>query len=245
MRRYSLVYLLLALTGLTACRLDAGKPAVWTQIATGLEIRDLEVPSGVGEPIKVVALRTSPRHIHVALGQTLTAQLWREHEKSLAAVNGGFFDTNGHSLGLRVSNGRALGRLRTSDWGVFFITNGHAYIQHTREFAQQHKSMRHIRHAVQCGPRLVVDGKPTKVKEQWARRIGIGIQRDGSVIVALSSSAMSLQDWANLWARSSGLNCRDALNLDGGGSTQLSLKTATRNLEMRGSWPVPDAVIIR
>lgn len=254
MRRllFACLLLVVAVAVVSAFRRDSGRnvPSIpasqstWSDIASGLEMRTLRDQQHRLGDVKIVALRTSPDKIEVVTGDTLTAPLWRRREKAVAAVNGGFFDTAGHSLGLRISGGRLRSRLKSSDWGVFSIAGGKARIRHTRDFPRDRKLQHRISQAVQCGPRLVVDGAPTTVKPQTARRIGIGIQRDGKVVIALSDQALALQDWANLWASKSGLNCRDALNLDGGGSTQLSLKTSKRSLDIAGQWPVPDALVI-
>jgi hypothetical protein len=39
-----------------------------------------------------------------------------------------------------------------------------------------------------------------------------------------------------------GLGCTDALNLDGGPSTQLSARAGEFSLDVGGGWPVPNAV---
>ncbi len=68
---------------------------------------------------------------------------------------------------------------------------------------------------------------------------------------AVADGEMSFRAWAALWAARGGLNCRNALNLDGGGSTQLSLRPphsatpSAQRLEIGGAWPVPDALVIQ
>jgi exopolysaccharide biosynthesis protein len=214
--------------------------ALWTEIAPGVQMRRLRALDG-SSAVSVVALRAAPARLHVGVGSRRNAGDWRRHMASIAAVNGGFFDPEGHSLGLRVARGQRVSRLRQADWGVFFVRHGSAHIVHTRDFT----SRRGVSDAVQCGPRLVVQGRPIQLKPQWARRTGIGVQRDGRVVIAVADDALSFGGWAALWAARNGLNCNDALNLDGGGSTQLSLHTPERSVEIFGAVPVPDAVIIK
>jgi len=217
----------------------ASSRAVWTKIATGVELRTLQV--GAAHSVRVVALRTAPGRVHVTTGGPFSAPEWRQHEAALMAVNGGFFDASGRSLGLRVSHGRRVSRTHSTKWGVFLVRDGTAHIIPSTDFKMQDG----IRDAVQCGPRLVVDGHITDLKPQWARRTGIGIQRTGRVIVAVADGQLSFQEWAALWASRDGLNCPNALNLDGGSSTQLSLKTRTTSLEIPAGRLVPDAVVVR
>jgi len=238
--------LVLVLGGLVffSGRWRAHSRAPWTPIAPGVEMRTFHagqggVPSQSG--VAVVALRTAPARVHVATGASLNAEEWRHRTAALAAVNGGFFDEAGRSLGLRIARGRRITRLHGTNWGVFSVRNGRAAIVRTRDF----KMRSGIREAVQCGPLLVLAGRRMDLKPQWARRTGIGIQRDGRVIVAVTDGSLSFKDWAALWAARDGLNCRDALNLDGGSSTQLALKTRERSLDISAGREVPDAVIIK
>jgi uncharacterized protein YigE (DUF2233 family) len=213
-------------------------------VAPGVELRLLRAPNSSNSS-SVVALRTTPEHLSIVSGTPREADDWRQVNKALAAVNGGFFDAQDKSLGLRASGGKKLSALHGKMWGVFYTrgskNNLTARIVATNKFAWSSD----IREAVQCGPRLVENGKTLKVKFQWARRTGIGIQRDGKVVVAVADSDVSLPEWAKLWAAPTGLNCRDALNLDGGPSSQLSLQTPSRRLHLRSGRAVPDAILIQ
>ncbi len=186
----------------------------------------------------------------VAGTNALDASEWRRKTGAVAAINGGFFTPSGQSLGLRMSRRRETSALRAAEWGVFYVRRGSARILHTTDWKKRAQSRRAqgvlvADEAIQCGPRLVVAGQTVKLKPQWARRTGIGLQSDGKVIVAISESEMSFQAWAALWASPAGLNCRDALNLDGGGSTQISVASSSQSVEVGGLWPVPDAVVIK
>lgn len=218
-------------------RHQAAARADWQKIAPGIEMCVLRKGRA-----KIVALRVAPNRVRMACGATLDAAQWRNKMRAVAVINGGYFDEAGKSLGLRVANGRRISRLRASNWGVFWVRGGQAKIEHTRDFDPASSG---IREAIQCGPRLVVAGKTTDLKPQSARRTGIGIARDGRVVLAICDRDLSFQDWANVWASRRDLDCRDALNLDGGGSTQFSLRAGKKRVEIGGAWPVPDAVAIK
>lgn len=184
----------------------------------------------------------------------LNAGEWRHKTGAIAAINGGFFTASGQSLGLRMSRGREKSALRAAEWGVFYVRRGSARILHTNDWKKRAQTRRAqgvliADEAIQCGPRLVVGGKTVKLKPQWARRTGIGLQSDGQVVLAISQSEMSFKAWAALWASPAGLDCRDALNLDGGGSTQIAVAPAPSStqkaVDVGGLWPVPDAVVIK
>jgi uncharacterized protein YigE (DUF2233 family) len=219
--------------------------AAWQTVSAGVEWRKIQIENAgfLKSDVEVTVLRVDPGRVHVEMGSAKTAEEWRRFAHGIAAINGGFFDEKNHSLGLRKSAGTKLSPLRHADWGVFFIQNGRAQILHTRDFPPVNST--DITEAIQCGPRLVVDGHPTDLKNQWARRTGIGIDARGKVLIAVCDSEVPLRDWAEFWAASGGLHCRQALNLDGGGSTQISLKSGKANLDIAGMWPVPDALVIR
>ncbi len=218
-------------------RADGG----WQKLDSGVEVRTISRRVGLSTQT-ITAVRAPANRVHIVSGSILRASDWVKNRGAIAAINGGYFDDNSKSIGLRVSDGK-----RTSDfykkanWGVFSIRDGQASIAHTRDY----QGSPNTQQALQCGPRLVVSGKITDLKPQWARRSGIGIQANGDVIIAVSDGAMSFDDWANTWADKNGLNCREALNLDGGPSTQLSVVSSKNSVNVRGGWPVPDAVIVK
>jgi uncharacterized protein YigE (DUF2233 family) len=239
-RRVFLFSLLLAGIGFWLPRLIHSESATWRTISPGVEMRVFTTSPQTGS-VRVIALRANPSHIHVATGGTHDAPEWRRKTRAVMAVNGGFFDTEGKSLGLRIARGKRVSRLRKADWGVFYVRAGKARIAHTSTF----KLRNDITEAVQCGPRLVADGRIIKLKDQWARRTALGVEPSGKVIVAITDGELGFREWAALWASRSGFNCQNAMGLDGGGSTQMSVRTSSQSLEVGGYTKVPDAVVIR
>jgi uncharacterized protein YigE (DUF2233 family) len=240
MRRIVLLLGLCALFwwGVGAWRVS-GDPQ-WSSLGQGLEMRTYSVLSGTMR-VRITAFRVSPRYVELAEGRPLTAAAWLRAQHARVAVNAGYFDEMNRPLGLRVARARKVSSLRQADWGVFTIRHGRAAIVHTRDY----RPSRYTTMAVQCGPRLVVDGKATQLKPQWARRTGIGIDRTGKVIIAIADGEISFDDWAAQWAAHDRLDCLNALNLDGGGSTQLAVSAAGKHESVAGLWPVPDAVLIQ
>lgn len=208
----------------------------WTPLQNGLETRVVR-----WRGVKVRAFRAAPSRVEVAGGAVLEARDWLRRTRARVAVNGGYFDEHLKPLGLRVSNARKTSALRRADWGVFWISGNVAHISHTRDF----NSQKAVKQAMQCGPRLVVNGKVTDLKAQWSQRTGVGIDADGKVVLAVCDGRLALSDWAQVFASPQGLNCRDALNLDGGPSTQIAYSTPTLKGKLLGGGPVPDALIMR
>ncbi len=240
MRRMAIFLVLLGGFWWGAGAWRAAGDSPWTLLGDGLEMRAYHVLAGTSN-VAIYAFRTSPGRLGLASGDYLTGDEWRAKVKARVAVNGGYFDESNQPLGLRVSGRKKFSGLRAANWGVFYIRHGKAFIVHTRNY----KPSKNTEMAVQCGPRLVVAGKTTDLKPQWGRRTALGIDGRGRVVVAIADGEMSFDQWAAQWASRDGMDCRDALNLDGGGSTQLGLAAAQQRLKISGLWAVPDAVYIR
>jgi uncharacterized protein YigE (DUF2233 family) len=156
------------------------------------------------------------------------------------AFNGGFFDTDWRPLGLRIAAGKTLIGLRPRvDWGVLVLRDERAQIVHSREFRPDPA----IEQAIQVGPRLLVDGQPLRLKPQVSRRTAVALDRDGRTLtVVVTRVAASAQALAELLAR---LGFHSALMLDGGPSSQLSAALGGLELDLRGGYAVPDALVVR
>lgn len=236
------IWKLAALTVLAVCgalHLRAQGDTPWRRLPNGLQTRDLHRKSRAMS-VSIRAFRAPASSFRVAGNHYLNAANWLRQTRARVVVNGGYFDGNGRPMGLRQGKNTASNTLRRADWGVFWIKNGVAHVSHTRDFSASN----HPDEAIQCGPRLVVNGKPTDLKPQWARRTGVGIDRSGRVVLAVSDGELSLEEWAQLWASPSGLNCPNALNMDGGPSTQLAVAGAG-DLNIEGGWPVPDVLAFK
>jgi uncharacterized protein YigE (DUF2233 family) len=236
MRRFFLLLGLVAICWWSLGVYRARGDSTWTNVGAGIESRTFSWHGA-----RVYAYRALPSHIGMGSSAYLEAPEWIKKTKAHVVINGGYFDGDGNPMGLRVSQNKRLMGLRNANWGVFWIKQGHAHIEHTRDFSTSTRP----EFAIQCGPRLVVDGKTTDLKQQWDRRTGLGIDRRGRVVLAIADGQLSLDEWAQIFASSEGLGCRDALNLDGGGSTQLAFNSGKKHLDIGGSWPVPDVVVIK
>ena len=227
----------LAIWGLISFRapIDSG----WRDAGNGLQVRTIERRSGLSK-LTISAVRASANRVHVASGSILRAPAWIKKFDALAAINGGYFDEQTRAIGLRIADGKRTNPFYSkANWGVFTIRDGKAAIAHTRDYQGSPTTQQ----AMQCGPRLVVNGQPTDLKPQSARRSGLGITAGGQVILAVCDGALSFDEWAKVWADD--LQCRDAINLDGGPSTQLTVTSEKHPINVRGGWPIPDAIVVK
>lgn len=139
------------------------------------------------------------------------------------AMNGGMYESDLSPVGLLVTDGIERHPLNTSQgWGNFFLmpngvfalTGGKAAIVETPAYAALAKKPDF---ATQSGPMLVTNGilHPSFLPQSDSLNVrnGVGVARDGQVVLAISDGPVRFHDFATLFRDR--LNCPDALFLDG------------------------------
>lgn len=223
------------------------QPLDWRKAAPGLEYSRTTVRPDPHEPdVAVHLLRLDPAQVSLQvvearldLGRPLAEAVgFRKAAHALAAVNGGYFDPQFKPLGLLVSQGRELSHLRRVDHGIFYIAGQHAGLQHARQWQPPAQ----LEFAVECGPRLLVDGKPLAFKAGVARRVAIGADARGRVVLVVTEGVLTLTELAHLLATPTakgGPELVQALNLDGGSSTMLDVDAGPVQAVVRSAVQVP------
>ncbi len=220
----------------------------WRKLTSGIEYQDLE--GGILAPwshIHVFRIDLDKNKLALVTAKNLalknaSADQFAEHAKALLSINGGFFDPEFKPLGLRINNKKLENPLKhISWWGVFYIKNNQPYISNVRHFTHDND----IEFAIQSGPRLLIKGKIPSLKPGVADRSALGITKDGKVIILVSTnSAMSTHDLARR-LKAPPLSCVDAINLDGGSSSQLFAHIKSFHLNVHGFSNVSDAIIVK
>ncbi|PYN85967.1 MAG: hypothetical protein DMD87_20665 [Candidatus Rokuibacteriota bacterium] len=157
----------------------------------------------------------------------------------VVAVNASFFDTEGRAIGLGVNDGQLLAAGKRQSWGALVVDGKKARIVLGGDI-QDYRAYRLV---VQGIPRLVVGGKVQRLKPQVAERTAV-CAAGGSITIAVTTR-IETTDFARFLAdapEKGGLGCSDALNLDGGPSTQLVVRLPSMNLSLPG-WAVPNALV--
>lgn len=146
--------------------------------------------------------------------------------KSILAINANFFDENGKALGLVISRGIKHQNIHYGGGtltGIFQVDQKGVSIINRSDFQASL-----VTEAVQSGPRLIIQGKAVKsIKnpDSVSKRAGICINKKHEIIIFISSGLMGISmRQVQQILESDGINCFDALNLDGGGSAQLYLQ---------------------
>lgn len=262
-RSTSIVAIALALAG--ACRCDDVPtpkpvsdpiPAMWQPLADGLSRRTVVIDDTTYQLVRVDLAHFDLRVADARKDGRKSAfvDVLREESKAVVALNGTFFDETERPLGLVVSEGRELNPLRDVSWWAAFVVRdkvgkpdtGLLTTEQLRELPGEERYG--LRFALQAGPRTVVDGKPLRLKPQTAARSAICTRVDGTVLLlATEGGGVESNELAAVMATredDGGFDCRFGVMLDGGPSTQLSIKAGDAAYEVRGGWGVPNAVVV-
>ena len=221
--------------------------AAWQKLSTGLEYQKLNN----GTPTPWSALHAFKLDLRALEMNLVTAQEldlshasikdFSKTKHAYISINGGFFDHNFKPLGLRIQKGAQKSPLKAiSWWGIFYIKGNKAHISDRHSFEEDPD----IDFALQSGPRLLINGKIPKLKPGHAERSALCIRKDGKVIIAVTDNqALLTQELAEA-LKAPPLNCIDALNLDGGSSSQLHAHVDTFILNVYGFSKISDAILV-
>lgn len=227
-------------------------PTHWRTLKPGLEYTKISVFSGFHTgylhafriDLKLYQLNLAiaeDRQNKIATVLDLTTS-----SRALIGINGGFFSQELKPLGLRITDTKQRNPLKgTPWWGIFYIANNQPFIVSQKRFNPSNR----IQFAVQSGPRLIINNSiPASLKPGVDNRTALGISNGKVVLVVTESLSLTTTQLAKLMKASQidgGLNCQNALNLDGGSSSQLYANIDSFSLNVPGLSAVTDAILVR
>ena len=248
MPRQTIVYYIMNVLLFLLCSASSVMAAQWRELTTGIEY--LDVGASLLTPwshIHVFRIDLKNNRLDLVMAHTLSqphasVDEFAHYSKALITINGGFFDQDHHPLGLRIGNQQQYSPLkRISWWGVFYIKDQKPHISGPTRFNNDQS----IDFAVQSGPRLIIKGHIPSLKPGRAERSALGISPDGRVIILVTDNApLTTTDLALLMQKPP-LNCIQALNLDGGSSSQLHTNIHSFQLNVHGFSNVSDAIVVK
>ncbi|HKY62431.1 MAG TPA: phosphodiester glycosidase family protein [bacterium] len=173
---------------------------------------------------------------------TLAVKTLAEKSKALAAINANFFDAEGKPLGLVLQNGKLKNPpKRISWWASLLLKDGSIQIEKN---VGAERSLQ-FQNGIQAGPRLVVNGRTLKLKEEFSPKSAVGIDRQGRLVLIATEGGIEINQFAGWLAKkekAGGIGLWQALNLDGGSSTQFFAKAGDLELWISGLAKVPVAL---
>ncbi len=168
----------------------------------------------------------------------LDAKTMSQKSGALIAINGGFFTPEHAPLGLRIQNNKEINKIKWTNWWHIFQMKAAKPAVITK---QEFQMAPDIEMAIESGPRLLMNGQITaQLKQGAAERSAICTTMDEKIIIAATELApMSLGEFAAFMKK---IGCNDALNLDGGSSTQIYAKIKDFSLNRSSIVLVADGI---
>ena len=242
-----LASLVFALTGLAGAKESI---PTFKTVTKGVEFRKVLLDQP--RPLTVYQLRCDPRLVKFRLllasdgkrGKTATAQQMVEDFSLIAAVNSSYFDTKFRILG----QARRYNEVLNPTVGEGGLYTAYFYWDGRRAGLKRRGESLPSRVPVlfQCGPRLVWDSQIISglEKKALANRTTLALDAEGRVIFSTIGGIdrVTLAELPNLLlapVTRGGVGAVRAINLDGGKSTQLYLKTGSTTEHMPGFVEVP------
>ncbi|WP_129628690.1 phosphodiester glycosidase family protein [Candidatus Oscillochloris fontis] len=220
----------------------------WQSVQPGVEMRRLRLSLAGSNPVLIHVLRFDPAVVRFQVGYApdapKTIGRWIEEQDAIAAINGGFFDPENRTVALLIMAGQPVGTSYTGRGGMFAVDQANQV--QVRGLAQQpYDPSEPLVEALQGWPLLVQPGGMAAYSyedDERARRSAIALDRAGRVLfIAVPSTRFTLAEFS-AWLAQSDLEIEAAINLDGGSSTGMMLRT--RNLSDRIDAFVPLPIVL-
>jgi exopolysaccharide biosynthesis protein len=213
---------------------------IWQEITPGINMLELETSHALFFKSKVTSLRIKLGRNFYSLktlsadelgARYMSAEDATKKSKAILTINGSFFDEEKRPLGLFVSNGIVKQKLHLSGktlGGLLLIKHDSVRIVARSDLLSvEKKGATHLQDALQAGPRLLSDNRSIEgLRDSWSsgnRSIICTSQseKDTVILTLIHSSPFSFTIDELQQMLLNELDCKDALNLDGGGSSQL------------------------
>ncbi len=198
-------------------------------------------------PFRVYLFSFDPQYfdfkVHVNTKRNFIKKFF--YNDMLFGVNASFFDARGRIIGLVVSNGRRITGAESKKRAYFMVLRNRkqpvifsSNLEKTR--------LKIVQEAVRGYPLIMNNGivhpgvfNNTKRNSRISRRTVVGKLLNGNICFLLTDTIIAGLSLKELPIVLGGLGSRDALNLDGGGSTQALFSHKGFNIEINGKEKIP------
>ena len=219
----------------------------WTNLAPGIDQR-MYYPSWLSW-LYVVRIDPTLYHfrVHYHEGTAFFISEWLERlSNPIVVVNVNFFEPNHHILGMIFSDGVKYGETFQNRGGMFFIQDGIPNIESLIASPYQNEI---YDQAIQAFPMLIVDQQQfyfDRHRDVATRRTVIAMDNDDNVLLIITPlGGITLLNLAQYLVKSD-LKIVNALNLDGGGSSMMSINMGGNqpSVIVKSFDPVPSVLSI-
>ncbi len=220
----------------------------WQTIMPGVEYRELSIKQGDrSERLRIARVDPAQTRFRVLYdpGRPQRVSEWLNESKALLAVNGNFFDPQNRALSLVVQDGRASGAPYEGFGGMFAVAGDDVRV---RWNVKEPYAGEPLTYAMQNFPMLVLPGGTPNMQiddnGRVAPRTAVAQDRSGRIVFVVSPTpAFTLTEFGQ-WLAASDLDLDAALNLDGGTSSGLVLRSGDRTLGADSWVGVPNVIVV-
>ncbi len=229
----------------TAPPADSG----WLPAAPGVETRHLRAVAA-GRETALSIVRIDPQQVRFRVGYApetpLPLATWAERAGAQVAINGGFFDADGRSVALLVHDGQLEGSSYVGQGGMFAVSpEGAVWLQSLAD--SPFDPAVPLAQALQGWPMLVKPGIGASYQaedDDRARRSALGLDRSGSVLLIVASAPVFTLREFSAWLAASDLELESAVNLDGGSSSGLVVRSDSAPALVEPFVPLPIVLLV-
>ena len=221
----------------------------WQLISPGIEYRELRVTlDDRSDRLRLARIDPAQTRLRVLYDPDRPRRVseWLSASNAIVAVNGNFFDPQNHALGLVIADGQRRDGVVYEGFGGMFAISGDEV--RVRWNAQEPYNGEPLTHALQNFPMLVQPGgSPNADIDDDGRaspRTAVGQDRSGRILFVVSPAPTFTLTEFSQWLAASDLDLNVALNLDGGTSSGLVLRSGNRNLGTDSWVEVPSAIAV-
>jgi uncharacterized protein YigE (DUF2233 family) len=227
-----------------------GDDTGWQLVDTAMELRTMRLAAGATSGAATI-VRFDPATYRVRVKYDVqnsgTVREWYEALRPLAVINGGYFDTNGRATALVVFDGIRRG-VSYEGFGGMVAINAQGEFELRSLSQQPYDENEPLQQAMQSAPMLIQPGGELAAIEDAdvdrSRRSVIARDRSGRILLIVSRSpTFTLRELAQALQQSD-LDIDAALNLDGGRSTGLYVRTDATGVAIDSFERVPLVLVV-
>jgi exopolysaccharide biosynthesis protein len=221
----------------------------WEQIDTAMEYRRATLSAGpVSAQVSMVRLDPAAYRVRVAYDSANPGRVsqWGEAVQPLAMINGGYFDEEKKATALVIFDGIPRGTSYEGFGGMVVINaNGEFELRSLRQ--QPYDPQEQLQQAMQSAPMLIQPGgtlSELDADQDRSRRTVVARDTSGRILLIVCDSlSFTLREMGTA-LKESDLELDAALNLDGGRSSGLYVRTEAKNLVVDSFETVPLVLIV-
>jgi uncharacterized protein YigE (DUF2233 family) len=229
----------------TAVPRDTG----WQSIGPGVEYRELKIDQGDrSDRLRIARIDPAQARLRVLYQPDRPRRVseWLSESNAIAAVNGNYFDPQNHALGLVIQDGQQRDGVVYQGFGGMFAVSGDEV--RVRWNVQEPYNGEPLTDALQNFPMLVLPGGAPNLEiddnGHVSLRTAVAQDRSGRIIFVVSPAPTFTLTEFGQWLAASDLDLNVALNLDGGTSSGLVLRSGNRNLGVDSWVNVPNVIVV-